>query len=378
VFKLWLFALFIVASYAIFANDPSTDQWIRLSLLGFEIRLNQSGALQGLLMVARVVTVVLASQIARAGDPRAVAAGLAQLKVPQVVALSLDVVLSLVGEGGGGGGGRGDGRGRRRRHGDDDQEKKEPFWSSVKRLARGDVQPIVDRIERQIRRADRQAGHQLGDEASALRRDVSVIAGISLTMLAIKMLKLLPSLPFAPGHKLVLLTPLYIVAALLTRSRLGATLTGLVMGSVAFLMGDGRYGIFEIFKHVAPGVICDMFMPWMLRGGRLPGGIAWSAFGGLIAAGRFATIFTVTLAVQPPAVAYAILVPGLTVNVFFGVASGYVSYHLVKAALGLRERLAAEAGTGPGPPSSEMQRVAGEPLPDEAKSPSTPNDDAAQ
>jgi hypothetical protein len=297
--------------------------------------------------------------------------------VPKVIALSLDVVLSLLGEGGGGGGGgggRGGGRGRRRRHEAGNHAGNEAsngsFWSSVKRLARGDVQPIVDRIERQIRRADRQAGDRLGESGpskagdtgrddlrrAALRRDVSVVAGISLTMLAIKMLKLLPSLPFAPGHKLVLLTPLYIVAALLTRSRFGATLTGLVMGSVAFLMGDGRYGIFEIFKHVAPGVICDALMPWMLRGGRMPGGVAWSLFGGLIAAGRFATIFTVTLAVQPPAVAYAILVPGLSINVFFGVASGYVSYHLAKATLGLKERLDSErredatTPVGPDPP----------------------------
>jgi hypothetical protein len=181
-------------------------------------------------------------------------------------------------------------------------------------------------------------------------------------MLAIKMLKVLPSLPFAPGHKLVLLTPLYIVAALLTRSRFGATLTGLTMGTVAFLMGDGRYGVFEIFKHVAPGVICDAVMPLMMRGGRMPGGFTWSAFGGLIAAGRFATIFSVTLAVQPPAVAYAILVPGITVNVFFGVASGYVSYHLVKAAMRLRD-------------AQDMREA----LEEETGSDSTqPQDDAAQ
>ena len=31
-------------------------------------------------------------------------------------------------------------------------------------------------------------------------------------MLGIKALKLLPGIPFAPGHKLVLLTPLYVVA----------------------------------------------------------------------------------------------------------------------------------------------------------------------
>ena len=47
-----------------------------------------------------------------------------------------------------------------------------------------------------------------------MSRDAGVIVGLSLTMLGIKALKVLPSIPFAPGHKLVLLTPLYVVASL--------------------------------------------------------------------------------------------------------------------------------------------------------------------
>jgi cytochrome c oxidase subunit IV len=103
------------------------------------------------------------------------------------------------------------------------------------------------------------------------------------------------------------------------------------MGIVSFLLGDGRYGIFEILKHVTPGLICDALLPLLMAGGRMPGALAFSLVGGIISAGRFATIFLVTLAVQPPAVAYAILLPGLAVHVTFGVLSGYVSYHLVRA-----------------------------------------------
>ena len=155
-------------------------------------------------------------------------------------------------------------------------------------------------------------------------------------MLGIKALKILPNVPFAPGHKLVLLTPLYIVASLYSRSRFGATWTGLTMGMVAFLMGDGKYGIFEILKHVAPGLICDLVVPRLARftlGSKTRGAspLTWSFAGGLIAAGRFATIFCVTLFVQPPAVAWAFLVPGATVHITFGVLSGYMSHHLVRA-----------------------------------------------
>jgi len=141
----------------------------------------------------------------------------------------------------------------------------------------------------------------------------------------------LPAIPFAPGHKLVLLTPLYILASMMTRTRLGATITGAVMGTVAFLMGDGKYGIFEILKHIAPGLICDLCVPLLTARGRRPGAIAWSLFGGLIALGRFATILCIVFTVQAPAAAYLILVPGLTVHMTFGILSGYITHHLVRA-----------------------------------------------
>jgi hypothetical protein len=219
--------------------------------------------------------------------------------------------------------------------------KREGFWASVKRLARGDVDPIVRRLERQIARAEAYAEeHGLGDRGKSFVRDVGVIAGVSLTMLGIRALKILPSIPFAPGHKLVVLTPLYIVASLLTRSRFGGTLTGLTMGTVAFLMGDGKYGIFEILKHVTPGLMCDLTLPLFVRRGanaRVPGGIFWTIYGALLAGGRFATILAIVFTVQAPRIAYAMLIPGMTVHCTFGAASGYVSYHIVRAVLRLRD-----------------------------------------
>src|SRR5262249_27451440 len=161
-----------------------------------------------------------------------------------------------------------------------------------------DVGPIVHRLDRHIGRAENYLERET-DVPRSRSHDIAVIAGVALTMLGIKALKVLPNIPFAPGHKLVILTPLYVVATLRTRTRAGATLTGLVMGTVAFLLGDGRYGIFEILKHIAPGILCDLMVPLLVRPGhKTPGAFAWSLVGGLMGLGRFATIFTVTLAVQ--------------------------------------------------------------------------------
>ncbi|MDB4929654.1 MAG: hypothetical protein JWM10_2138, partial [Myxococcaceae bacterium] len=207
------------------------------------------------------------------------------------------------------------------------------------RVMRGDVGPIVARLGRQITRAERHI-HGIDPEGGRfVAREVAIVAGISLTMLGIKALKVLPSVPFAPGHKLVILTPLYVLATLFTRGRFGATTTGFAMGSVAFLMGDGRYGVFEVLKHVTPGIVCDLLIPVITAGGRRPGPLGWSLFGGVVALARFVTIFAVVFAVQAPAIAYAFLLPGVTVHVTFGLLSGYVTWHLVRAAERLRVEL---------------------------------------
>src|SRR5256886_7141691 len=84
-------------------------------------------------------------------------------------------------------------------------------------------------------------------------------------MASVKVLKFLPGLPFAPGHKALLLFPLYVLAARLTHSRWGATAAGSIMGVIGFLQGDGRFGILAVLKHVAPGVVVDVADPLIRR-----------------------------------------------------------------------------------------------------------------
>jgi hypothetical protein len=343
--RFWGFALLIVASYALVSDDPAVDRWVRLPLGAYAFSLNLGGIADGLLMVARIVLMIISSQIARAGDPRAIAAGLTSLRVPPLFAVSVDAVLALLGEQGmsgrgrgtGGGRGRGGGRNQVAVEGQEDQPSGS-FRTAIRRLGQGDVSPLVARLQQHIARVETYAASQVSEKEGRVPvRDVAVIAGVSLTMLGIKAVKTLPGLPFAPGHKMVVLLPLYVVAARLTGVRFGATYTGLTMGTVAFLMGDGRYGIFEILKHVTPGLLCDLILPLMLAAPRSPGRLAWSLFGSIVGAGRFATVFAIVLAAQPPAVAYAILLPGLATDVVFGFLSGYVTFHVVRAVDRVRE-----------------------------------------
>ncbi|RMH40491.1 MAG: hypothetical protein D6689_13650 [Deltaproteobacteria bacterium] len=345
--KLALFLGVIFVAYALVGTGEAGQTWRTVAGLRWSV----PGAALGLGMVLRIAAVVLASQVARAGDPRALAAGLGKLGVPRMAALAIDTTLALLGDGGGRGQGRGAGRGQGRGggrgqgHGGGDAAGAPPpestdapargigarvrdFWAALGRLGRGDMTRLVSRIDAQIDRAADYIVAHTGEADRGRARDVAVIAGMALTMLSVKVLKLLPGLPFAPGHKGVVLIPLYFVAARLTRARFGATWTGLTMGAVAFLMGDGRYGVFEIFKHVAPGLLADVLVPVVPRNA---GRAAWAAVGAVTALGRFATVTAIALCVQPPAVVYALLVPGLIVHGTFGVLSSIVTAPLLRA-----------------------------------------------
>lgn len=310
--------------------DGQDPRWIEAAP---GIRLSLGGLAHAALAMLRIAGVALASEVVRLGDPSALAAGLRGLGAPSAFAAALDVTLALLGDSGRGrgtsrghGGGGGGGRGRHAGEGG------EGFGSVMRRLARGDVHALVHRIRQSLQKAEH-AVAQRGDLRSAgvSARDVAVIAGIASAMLAFKILKILPGIPFAPGHKTVLLVPLYILAGALTESRFGATLTGATMGTVAFLMGDGRYGALEIAKHIAPGVLVDLLRPIMFGGAHARGVVAWCLFGLVVALGRFATVLLVTMLVGAPAEMYALLTLPALAHLVFGLLSGFVTYHLVRA-----------------------------------------------
>src|SRR5579859_4937175 len=66
IFKLWGFAAFIIASYALTREDPSIDRWVHVDVWKTSLAINVGGAMIGVVMVLRVMAVILASQIARA------------------------------------------------------------------------------------------------------------------------------------------------------------------------------------------------------------------------------------------------------------------------------------------------------------------------
>ena len=372
--KLSFFILMILLAFAFFpAENIQGDVGRELVVPGTSIGLSLTGLLLGVLMALRMLTVIIASQIVQmTAKPGEFVAGLRGLLLPEVAALTIDSTLHLLGpqsdRAAGGGGGMGGGRHADRQaggQGGGSAAAPEPgFFSifNVKRIKQGDFGFFIELIEQGLARSRAYLSSQHTKVDPKILHDVSIISGLCLLMMTAKLLKVLPGIPFAPGYKITFLVPLYILAAELTHTRFAATITGTTVGVISFLFGDGRFGIFEIFKHITPGLVVDLLAPITRRWMSKPSAIPFICLGALCALARATTMLAVVFFIEGNAVLFALVGFQGVSQVFFGALSGFVTFYLVKS-LG---RLKTAAGLAPSALSQPDTRPASN------ESPSTP------
>src|SRR5260370_39181750 len=319
--------------------------------VGWSIPINLSGLEVAGLMCLQIVTVLLASAVVRlTGTGRDLIDGLQALRLPPLFVHALDRTLELLAGTRGGGGGRG--RNRAPRAG---------LFAQAKQLLRGDVSAFAETIRANIARAESQRGMRTG---SQLAHDVAIITGIALCMASLKMLKILPGLPFASGYKTFLLFPLYVLAARFTHSRWGATAAGSIMGVIGVLQVDGRFGALGILKHIAPGLVIDLGEPLVRRLPRWA--LGYCALGFFAAIARTATEFVVVLLLGARAEIYLFPAVKLVPNLIAGVLSGFVTVFVL--------RVLAEPAQPGVTPATESARGP-EPLGQSAVSPNSEDSD---
>lgn len=343
--KLVVFFTVVVISFGFF--EAQAGDWVlSIPLLAWELPVSLSGIGRGLLLSTRIIAVIYASQIIqRVGDGTALVRGLRGLFVPEGIAYSLDIVLALLGGDEsrrrmGEGGGRGMGGGGGRRPEGEGVEDTPHGWRAVdvlKRVLRGDVGFLVDIIHQRVAQArERAEGYGLKPEVVS---DLAIVTGLAVVSMTIRALHVLPNLPVAPGHKGIVMLPLYLLAYHMTASRWGATKLGVVIGVTSFLTGEGKFGLFEIFRHIMPGLFVDLVMPLVLVLRPEPKAFAYGLVGVGAAWARLSTLLLVGLFIEVPRIFYAFLIPQIISNAVFGFLSGFVTYHLIRSADKVRSAL---------------------------------------
>jgi hypothetical protein len=327
----WLF-IFLIAAYSLLPGEDGSSgsaalSW-RIPVLDLKIPVNLDGLSRAGLMCLQITAMLLASSVVRlTGTGRDLVEGLQSFRFPALFVYSLDHTLGLLAGTRRRGGGRGDRAGPDRGA----AKRAQPgFLTILKRLLRGDVGGFVQSIRADVDRAGEQIACETGRNLTAeMAHDVAVVSGIALTMATLKMFKFLPGIPFASGHKALLLFPLYILASRLTYSRWGATAAGAVMGVIGFLQGDGRFGILEMLKHLAPGVIIDLAQPWISR---LPGwALGYCLIGLAAAVARTTTEFSLVALLGARAEIYIFPIAKLLPNLVAGFLSGFTTLFVLRA-----------------------------------------------
>lgn len=333
----FFFILFVLLNIFSFSGEGSSS-W-GFSVFSHPVSFDIAGLSRSVLMCIRVTVVVFTSMVIRRTGQGDFVRGMRSLRVPDFLASALDGTLMFLaaeapGQGKGGGQGRGLGKGGRQRGKD-----RGSFISLIRNLLRGDVTfltSLTDRIGKTIERAKGYSMSQGGQGRSeSYHHDLGVVTGMAVVMMSLKFLKVMPGMPVAPGWKNLLFIPLLILSSELTNNGWGGTLAGSTMGIVAFLFGDGKYGIFEVFQHVTPGLLIDLFWPLFRRMPRSI--IAYGILGFLASAGKFATILLVLFFMESGAMVYTVILPFGIPHLVFGALSGIITFYLIGSADSIRK-----------------------------------------
>ena len=220
---------------------------------------------------------------------------------------------------GGGGGGKGKGKGNKK-----DQNSTEPQneVKAVDVLLKGNVGSIPKKLVNRLEFSSKKFKNN--ENAS--------IASSALAITLIRMVKIAPGLPLAPGHKSVLVFPVIIYGINKSKNRFAGLQIGSISGILHFSMGFGKFGPLGILEFSIVGVIIDLLL-------RLP--IKKTNLSFLMGIGAICGLTRISIEIL---IAYLLLpkdddstyvfiiayLPFIISQVAFGIASGFVSRALLK------------------------------------------------
>lgn len=336
--------VFLIISTLLVAPEVGTNVGRTITLAGGHVKLYLSGLLVGVIISLRILILITGSLLVRvSGSSMEFVEGLRGLKVPASMALSLDVTLALLS------GGKG-------------KKKKKKKKFEFKRMLKGDFSFLNDAIADSFQEAQKHVSKAGYEGSTEQLRDVVIVSGITVMAMLTKFLKVMPGFPVNPGHKSLLIIPLYILANALTNNRWGATWTGISLGIIAYLFGEGQFGFLEIMKYVSPGILIDLTMPlhetffkWfevklerIKVSNFLPviiNATKWASlsFLGLFAAlTKLSTILLIAWLAKAPRVFYLFVGWMALWHSIFGFSSGIVSLGLLKSVGGFKFQLSSE------------------------------------
>ena len=290
--KLIPFTLAILFFYAFFVG--TRDQPL-ISFQSFSIQYSNQGLWLSLTMIGRFFTIFLAAILIRMTmSSQEFISGLVSIRFPEKLAQVLDAILENI-------------EGKRKK-----KEKKGGRVILITALLKGKPGVLVELVNEYLRK---------GQERFA-DRDLAIVSAFSMIIVGMRFLDIIPGFLIAPGYKNMIIIPLFIMAACLTKMRYAAGYVGVVAGIVGLLTGGGKFGIFGVLQFAAPGFLIDLMLP-LLR--RFPNVWTYALVGFCAGLCRISALLLLAFAFQMPAEFYVFLSPLLVAQCVFGALSAQVT-----------------------------------------------------
>jgi len=290
-----LFLFSLLFFYAVFSPDKNIAA---LRIFGHTLMLSETGLALGAMMGIRLLTLLSASVIVRAKTKsKDFVKGLTGLGMPKDLSLVLESTLAHI---------------RMKK-----DKKKGKKRIVMKKLLKGDLSFMIESINKRLADAKKKFKHS----------DVALLFAFTTLVVGVRLIRIAPGLPLAPGHKNLLLIPFFITAAILTKGRFTATKIGFLSGIINFMLGFGKFGVFGILQSIVPGLIVDLLLG--LRKVMKPA-VAYAIIGLLAGLGKVSALILLSILFGMPEAFYVVISPYMASQCIFGVLSAPITVYLLR------------------------------------------------
>lgn len=297
----WFLILVIFTSSLVGNNDL-----ILFKIKSWAFGINYDGLLLGLMRATKVVIMLLITQIVRlTTTEKEFSAALGKIGFGESISTSVNEIFTIV---------LNEKKNKKVGNKKNGQVKKLEDTSAISTLM-GKVGNIPQKIIAKIDSSKEYIGS---------KNDSIAESALSITL--IRMIKIAPGLPLAPGHKNVLIFPTFIYGITKSKSKFSGLKIGFVSGIIHFLMGFGKYGPLGVFQFALLGSFFDLCTNLLPKKNRLLYLLVFGALGGGV---RFFSEFCLAWLLGLPKEFYFIYLPYVMSQIGFGLGSGLVTYKII-------------------------------------------------
>jgi hypothetical protein len=310
IMKIKWFIIIIFISYTLM--PPSKESVAtNLDLTLFNVNVYFEGLKVAFLMVSRIILMIMTSLWVRlSSSQECFINSLKALKVPESIAIVIDLTLNqlMVNK----------------------KSKSKKKKIKFKELKKNKFQLVDQLIEKNIQSSEQLLISNYPDLLKSQRQNILVILSVVVAIMSLKFLQMMPGLPIAPGHKNLLVIPLLVLASIATPMKHGGLAAGFATGIVSFLMGFGKFGLFEILHFAVPGLVSDWLSPFIKESKGKFLFLKLVVLGAVLGFSRFIANISILFLAGAPKLALAFMLPMLISQMLFGTLSSLVCLVVIK------------------------------------------------